>query len=104
LIRRADVGLSLMSTPHPSYPPLDLAACGAIAVTNRFGLKTNLERYSRNIICTDLGRESLVEGIAEAVALSEDQERRLANYRHQGLSRSWAVSLEHVLDGLSSAL
>jgi hypothetical protein len=33
LLRRIDVGLCLMYTPHPSYPPLDLAACGAVTVT-----------------------------------------------------------------------
>jgi hypothetical protein len=30
LLRTVDIGLSLMNTPHRSYPPLDLAACGAV--------------------------------------------------------------------------
>jgi hypothetical protein len=104
LIRRVDVGLSLMSTPHPSYPPLDLAACGAVAVTNRFGRKKSLERYSRNIVCTDLDRASIVAGIAEAIALADDESRRLTNFENQGLARDWRASFEHVLDELGSAL
>jgi hypothetical protein len=104
LLRRVDVGLSLVSTPHPSYPPLDLAACGAVAVTNRFGLKQSLNSYSRNIICADLSRMALVDGISDAVALAADEARRAANYKSQALSRSWESSLATVLDELSSTL
>jgi hypothetical protein len=39
-LRGTDLGLSLMLSPHPSYPPLELAACGAEVVTNSFGVKT----------------------------------------------------------------
>jgi Methyltransferase domain len=101
LIRRVDVGLSLMSTPHPSYPPLDLAACGAVAITNRFGAKQDLDRYSSNIVCTDLRQDSIVEGIATAVMLAQDGDSRERNYATQQLSRSWDSSLREVLDELS---
>jgi hypothetical protein len=39
-LRGTDLGLSLMLSPHPSYPPLELAACGAEVVTNSYGVKT----------------------------------------------------------------
>ena len=39
-LRGSDLGLSLMLSPHPSYPPLELAACGAEVVTNSYGVKT----------------------------------------------------------------
>lgn len=104
LIRRVDVGLSLMSTPHPSYPPLDLAACGAVAVTNRFGPKQSLDRYSANIVCADLSRDALVDGIATAVALAEDEPQRTLNYRNQRLSRSWQASLEPLVEQLIEGL
>lgn len=103
LIRSVDVGLSLMATPHPSYPPLDLAACGGIAVTNRFGPKQSLDRYSRNIICSDLSRRALVEALAEAVELAADEPRRIENHREQRLLRSWETALEPVLAELTSA-
>ena len=50
LVSRMDLGLCLMDTPHPSYPPLDLAASGAVVVTNTHGSKKSLEQWSRNII------------------------------------------------------
>ena len=104
LVRRVDVGLSLMSTPHPSYPPLDLAACGAVAVTNRFGPKQSLDAYSKNIVCTDMSRDALVDGLSAAVALASDGPRRGLNYRNQQLSRSWTSSLEPLVEQLARSL
>lgn len=104
LVRRVDVGLSLMSTPHPSYPPLDLAACGGVAVTNRFGPKQSLDTYSENILCTDMSRDALVDGLSAAVALAADEPRRALNYRNQQLSRSWMSSLEPVVEQLARSL
>jgi hypothetical protein len=104
LVRKVDVGLSLMSTPHPSYPPLDLVACGAVAVTNRFGTKQSLDTYSENILCTELSRDALVDGLAAAVELAADEPRRALNYRNQRLSRSWSSSLEPLLEQLARSL
>jgi hypothetical protein len=103
LMRTADLGLALTYTPHPSYPPLDLAACGAIAVTNKFGAKTSLENYSRNIICSGLNLESLMEGLAEGALLAQDRPRRSANYQQNSMSRSWEASLKNALDFISGA-
>lgn len=101
LMRRTDLGLSLMYTPHPSYPPLDLAASGAVAVTNRFGPKTSLEAYSKNIICVDDDIDSLVEGIRAGVALATDKEARRRNYEQNGLGRDWSASFAPVLKKLA---
>ena len=79
LVRRMDVGLCLMDTPHPSYPPLDLAASGAVVVTNQHGSKTSLASYSNLIICDDSSIEGLKRGIAEAVARTADRDRRQAD-------------------------
>ena len=45
LLARSAVGMSLMISPHPSYPPLEMAAFGARTLTNRFANK-DLSRYS----------------------------------------------------------
>ena len=52
-LRRAAVGLSLMASPHPSYPPLEMAHFGALTVTNSFPSK-NLSNWHENIISVDL--------------------------------------------------
>jgi hypothetical protein len=104
LVRQMDLGLSLMYTPHPSYPPLDLAACGAVVVTNRYGLKRDLDRFSKNIICADSDVASLVEALRAGVALARDNERRLANYHASTFSRDWSASLRGVVETLSGRL
>ncbi|MEH6645907.1 rhamnosyltransferase WsaF family glycosyltransferase [Sulfitobacter sp.] len=43
-----DVGLSLMYSPHPSHPPIEMAASGVRVVTNGFGPK-NLSTLSAAI-------------------------------------------------------
>jgi hypothetical protein len=48
-LKRASVGLSLMVSPHPSYPPLEMADFGIRVVTNRFAGK-NLAQRSENIM------------------------------------------------------
>ena len=100
MMRGIDLGLSLMYTPHPSYPPLDLAACGAVAVTNRHGRKTSLDGYSKNILCSDLDVASLVDTLANGVILAKDSPRRLTNFREQQLCRDWNKSLERALDSV----
>lgn len=34
LYRKMDIGVSLMASSHPSYPPLEMMACGVAVVTN----------------------------------------------------------------------
>jgi hypothetical protein len=103
LVRSVDVGLSLMNTPHPSYPPLDLAASGAVVVTNSYGPKVSLERYSRNIICTEPSVDALVEGLSRAVVLAKDEPRREANYREGMIGRDWEAAFAPVLDRIAMA-
>jgi hypothetical protein len=97
-----DLGLSLMYTPHPSYPPLDLAASGAVVVTNKFPGKEDLSGYSKNIICTDLGIDALVAALKEGVALAEDGEARRRNFLANGMGTDWTESFDEVLLSLTT--
>jgi Methyltransferase domain len=98
LVRRIDVGLSLMYTPHPSYPPLDLAASGAVVVTNRFGPKADMSNLSRNILCVEPRVSALVAGLRQAVMLAEDPATRAANATQFGMPRDWVTALAPLLD------
>ena len=103
LVRKIDLGLCLMYSPHPSYPPLDLAASGAVVVTNRFGPKQNLDSYSKNIHCRDADIENLVQGISDGVELTLDKETRVRNFEENGLILDWRESFEKVLIRLSGS-
>ena len=72
LLSRTDLGLSLMLSPHPSYPPLEMSAAGVICVTNRFENK-DLASFSDNIVSTDLTINDLVEGLTTAVKKLEEK-------------------------------
>ncbi len=97
LVAGSDVGLCLMDTPHPSYPPLDLAASGAVVVTNQFGNKQDLQAYSANILCAPATCAALVAALASGLRLAMDTERRERNYLASGLCRDWHQSFEQVL-------
>ena len=96
-VRRMDAGFVLMDTPHPSYPPLDLAAAGAAVLTNRHGIKTDLSHYSANILLADTDRESLVAGLAELAERASDDEGRAAARAADGICRDWAEALEETV-------
>src|ERR1017187_1594098 len=105
LLRRMGLGLSLMASPHASYPPLDLAAAGAAVVTNTFGSeKQSLDQYSANIICSDPSVAGLVAGIGQGVALANDVKRRSANHRKSRLLTDWGAVFAPVCDQLAGAL
>ncbi len=52
LLKRSAVGLSLMVSPHPSYPPLEMAHLGMLVLTNRFGGK-DLSTWHENLVSLD---------------------------------------------------
>jgi O-antigen biosynthesis protein len=64
LLHESAVGASLMISPHPSYPPLEMAHFDMLTVTNRFGSK-DLATWHDNIISID---QCTPEAVAEALA------------------------------------
>lgn len=71
VLSRAAVGVSLMASPHPSYPPLEMAAAGIATVTNRFENKDLTLRNSAFINIDHLTPEAVAQGLARAVAIAE---------------------------------
>jgi hypothetical protein len=64
LLRRSSIGLSFMVSPHPSYPPLEMAHFGMLVLTNRFAAK-DLASWHSNIASLD---DASIEGAAAALA------------------------------------
>ena len=38
-MKRASIGISLMESPHPSYPPIEMALFGVNVITNIYESK-----------------------------------------------------------------
>ena len=95
LLRSADAGLSLMYTPHPSLPPIEMAAAGMPTVTNTFENKDTgaLAAISANLIAA----EPTVEGVATALEDAESRSERLAE-RAAGSHVNWPSRWEDSLN------
>lgn len=98
LVGTMDLGLSLMLSPHPSYPPLDLAASGAVVLSNRHANKTDLSPLCANIVLTDLTLPAMMSALREALALAEDDAERARRHRASRLGAEWPEALASVIE------
>nr|WP_158971674.1 hypothetical protein [Paraglaciecola sp. L3A3] len=73
-----DIGLSLMLSPHPSYPPLEMALSGVITVTNRFANK-DLATLSSNFVSCDVDSTSVKDALSEAYSKCKRLDERIEN-------------------------
>lgn len=64
LLSKASVGISLMISPHPSYPPLEMAYAGIRTITNKYENKDLSER-SDYITSIELPTPELIAGALE---------------------------------------
>ncbi len=96
VIHSADVGLCLVESPHPGYATLDLASGGAHVVSNRYGVKTSLERYAPNLLCVDPAVASLKSAIREAAQRGRTPESAARPVNWESTFSSALASLEAV--------
>ena len=91
-----DLGLCLMYTPHPSYPPFDVASSGGVVLSNKMLNKTSFDMCS-NVILADLDEESFMRSFKDAVALAKNMEQRKKNYEENTIPRDWHHTLEETI-------
>lgn len=73
LLLASSAGVSLMASPHPSYPPLEMAHFGVRTVTNRFATKTWAGAHPNILAVDSVDSASLADALAEACRLSLDE-------------------------------
>lgn len=67
LLNRAAIGISMMVSPHPSYPPLEMASAGCVTITNRYESK-DLNVRSENFHSIDaLTPKSIADSLNVAI-------------------------------------
>ena len=66
LLRSSAAGLSLMSSPHPSYPPLEMAHFGLWTVTNRYTNKDLAASHENIISIGNIAPDTIADALAEA--------------------------------------
>ncbi|KQP36904.1 rhamnan synthesis F family protein [Methylobacterium sp. Leaf100] len=78
ILSRASVGVSLMVSPHPSYPPLEMAHAGLRTITNAYECK-NLSERSPNLTSLDsLTPDTLAQALT---ALTREAEAEIGRVR-----------------------
>lgn len=101
-VRTADLLLSLMLSPHPSYPPLEMAASGKLVVTNSYSVKSadRMRALSPNILVAEPNSSSIASTLGAAIGRinaglpSHDPSGEIA------LPPDWDGSLHDVVDQL----
>jgi hypothetical protein len=72
-LNRAALGISLMISPHPSYPPLEMAEAGVLTITNKYGSKDLSRRFPEIISIERVDPQLLADAIGAAVLAAEQQ-------------------------------
>jgi glycosyltransferase involved in cell wall biosynthesis len=106
LLRKHDVGLALMYTPHPSLVPIEMAAGGLVTVTNSFENKTPeaMAAISENLVAVAPTVEDVAAGLRSAVAAVGDHAARV-RASDVNWSRDWRTSLpDSLLQEIGAAL
>jgi hypothetical protein len=89
LLREAAIGISFMVSPHPSYPPLEMAHLGMLVLTNQFGAKDPATWHSNIVAVDDISAEAVAKALsglrrrfeADPSAGAAGQSRRAAYVR-----------------------
>lgn len=100
-VRGSDVMLALMLSPHTSYPPLEMAGSGGVAVTTCLANKDRerLRAISPGILGVAPTVEGVVAGLAEASARIAAGQRGAEMH---GVPGSWDEAFAPVLDRIEA--
>jgi hypothetical protein len=102
LLGRSDVLLSLMLSPHTSYPPLEMVVAGGHVVTNTFGVKSTqaLEAISPAMHAARPDLRSLVDALRSAADEAAHGDPPTA----PTLPATWDEALEAVVPWLDRSI
>jgi hypothetical protein len=92
-----DLALCLMYTPHPSYPPYDVACSGGVVVSNTCLNKTEFD-YCKNVLLSDLDFDCMVQTIEKGLILAQDLVTRRQNYESSTIARNWSETLASTVE------
>lgn len=74
VLKESSVGISLMVSPHPSYPPLEMAAFGVRVITNNYANKDLSASFSNSIISLEsFSLSEAVKCLSEACSAYESE-------------------------------
>ena len=101
-----DILLSLMLSPHTSYPPLEMATAGGVVVTNTFGVKTEaaLQAVSPRILASLPDASALASCLRRASELVAAGSLEAAHPADVALPATWGDAFAEVVPWLTAAV
>ena len=66
MLRTSAVGLSLMASPHPSYPPLEMSHFGLRTITNSYANKDLSTSHPNILSIEDVAPDTIADALAQA--------------------------------------
>jgi len=83
LLRETSIGISLMSSPHPSYPPLEMAHFGIKTITNGYACKDLTKRHENIVSLANILPATLGDTLGDVIAsLEVDKSAPLSGKSH----------------------
>lgn len=73
MLKNSSIGLSLMLSPHPSYPPIEMALYGLEVVTNNYANKNLSELFSNIYSLDDLTADNVADALCILCKKVEDR-------------------------------
>lgn len=84
-LQRSAVGVSLMLSPHPSYPPLEMAAYGMSVITNSFANKDLSTWFANVSSIAQLSPTTLAQTLAA----------QIDGWERNDMQQRWQIPVEH---------
>lgn len=104
LMLESAVGVSLMASPHPSYPPLEMAHFGMLTITNRFANKS-WDKVHDNILPIDSIRPQAIAAALSAACRRFEADPSQGDRGQSGMPHYLSTSDEFSFaDDLAAAL
>lgn len=91
-----DLGLCLMYTPHPSYPPYDVACSGGVVLSNKMLNKVEFKE-SKNVILSSLDEAEFLSSFEQAIVLAQNMQKRKKNYEENSIRHNWDETLNDTI-------
>lgn len=90
------VGISLMVSPHPSYPPLEMAAFGVRVITNTYGNK-DLGTFHSNIVSlSNCSIDNIAKSLCDICSKPDGEIDIDLDYVRQKNGQEWQDILEEI--------
>ena len=99
-MEEAYMGISLMISPHPSYPPLEMATFGVKTITNNYENK-DLSKFNKNIVSVSSCNPHLIaKEIQKLLDQYTSNGKRILNEKYLNASNQFQPIIEDILKNL----